>query len=88
MLNIEDIEYLENMSNLKVNEELKKKIEKHMKRFNLYNGICAYYYDWNDFCTDWCDDIGYTRTEAKKLLHGGIGEFQIIKDLGIIRYTI
>lgn len=87
MLNLENIKYLEGMSNKNITEEIKNKIEKHMKRFNL-NDVCAYYLNWNDFCNDWCDDIGYTRTEARKKLHGGVGEFQIIKSFGIIRYTI
>ena len=36
-----------------------------------------------------CDDCGYTRTEARKLYHGGIGEFMKLPDgNGIVRFVI
>ena len=88
----QDIKYLSNY--IKVTEKLQKKIETHIRRYGLRpqdDGtiICAYYSDWEDFCSDWCDDIGYTRTGAKKLLHGGRGEFMILPDeQGIIRFII
>ena len=78
--------YIEVTSSIKLTEDMITKIERHMNRYGLYR-ICAYYEDWEDFCSDWCDQIGYTRTEARQRLHGGEGEFQIIQDLGILRYT-
>lgn len=81
------IEYLENYINL--TEEIQKKIMNHAKRYGIKAQICAWYKNWDDFCSDWCDEIGYTRTEARKILHGGIGEFMFLPNtLGIIRFVI
>ena len=60
---------------IKLTDKIKQKIESHARRYNIKAEICAWYSDWEDFCSDWCDDCGYTRTEARKLYHGGIGEF-------------
>ena len=49
-------------------------IGKHAMRYALHTDICAYYKDMEDFFSDWCS-IGYSRTEARKLMHGGHGEF-------------
>ena len=87
MSNKIDFEYVETSLGVVLNEEQKNKIKKHCNKINSYE-ICAVYYDWEDFCSDWCDDCGYTRSQARKILHGGKGEFQIIKGLGIIRYSI
>lgn len=74
---------------IKLTDKLIRKIENHINRYNTSNSICAYYSDWKDFCSDWCDGIGYTRTEARQLLHNGTGEFMILpNDLGIIRFNI
>lgn len=74
---------------IKITEKIKEKIEKHAKRYNLNPDICAWYADWEDFCSDWCDGCGYTRTEARKLFHGGLGEFMILPgNNGIARFTI
>lgn len=87
MLKLEDKNYVENQLGRKLKEDEVKKINRHQKRYDL-NSICAYYYDWNDFCSDWCDDIGYTKKQARDLLHGGKGEFKIIEGLGILRFEI
>ena len=72
-----------------VTDDLKKKIEKHAARYNIVSAICAWYSDWEDFCSDWRDNLGYTKTEARKILHGGIGEFmKLPKDLGIVRFVL
>lgn len=72
-----------------VTDDLKKKIEKHAARYNIVPAICAWYSDWEDFCSDWCDGFGYTRTEARKILYGGRGEFmKLPKDLGIVRFVL
>ena len=74
---------------IKLTEAIKQKIEKHARRYNIKAEICAWYSDWEDFCSDWCDDHGYTRTEARKLYHGGIGEFMKLPDgNGIVRFVI
>ena len=83
----DSIKYLSNYISL--TEEIKNKIEKHAKGYGIKAEICAWYQDWEDFCSDWCDDIGYNRAEARRLLHGGIGEFMFLSDyLGIVRFVI
>lgn len=70
-------------------DEIKEKIEKHANRYGIKAEICAWYSDWDDFCSDWCDELGYTRTQARAIFHGGIGEFMKLPDEnGIIRFSI
>lgn len=74
---------------IRINDDVERKIKKHAKRWNLNGEICAWYADWEDFCDDWCDGCGYTRTQARKLLHGGKGEFMKLPyGMGIVRFTI
>lgn len=74
---------------IKVTEKIKKSINRHINRYNLSGNVCAWYSDWEDFCSDWCDECGYTRTEARALFHGGKGEFMTLPDNnGIIRFEI
>ena len=84
----DSIDYLRQYIN--VTNEIKQKIEKHANRYGIKAKICAWYEDWEDFCSDWCsENIGYCRTEARKLLHGGIGEFMFLPNyLGIVRFVI
>ena len=63
-------------------------IGKHAMRYQIPCEICAHYTDMEDFFSDWCS-IGYSRTEARKLMHGGHGEFMKLPDgLGYIRFVI
>lgn len=79
--------YLKNY--IKLTQETENKIIKHAKRYGIKAEICAWYSDWEDFCSDWCDNIGYTRTQARTLFHGGKGEFMTLpNNLGIVRFVI
>jgi len=84
----DSIKYLSNYISL--TEDIKKKIEKHAKRYGIKAEICAWYQNLKDFYSDWCsENIGYTKTEAKRLLHGGIGEFMYLPNkLGIVRFVM
>lgn len=83
----ESKEYLSNY--ISVEKDIIKAILRHANHYDISPNICAWYLDWEDFCSDWCDQSGYTRTQARKLLHGGIGEFQFLPGKkGIIRYVI
>lgn len=85
-LDKESIEYLEDK--VRLTDILKHKIEAHAKRYGIEPQICAWYRDWDDFCSDW-GAIGYTRTEARRLFHGGIGEFmKLPNNSGIVRFVI
>lgn len=69
-------------------EDLLLAIGKHAMRYVLKSDICAYYTDLEDFFSDWTG-IGYTRTEARVLLHSGMGEFFKLPDnLGYVRFAI
>lgn len=62
-------------------------VGKHAMRYTLHGDTCAYYANLEDFFSDWTS-IGYTRTEARALLHGGKGEFFKLPDnLGYIRFA-
>lgn len=72
---------------IKLTDTIKQKIEAHAARYHIKAEICAWYSDWEDFCSDWCDICGYSRTEARKLYHGGIGEFMKLPEgNGIVRF--
>ena len=73
---------------MKITDEIKNKITKHCRRYGISEEVCAFYSDIEDFYSDWCDNLGYTRTEAKQIHHGGIGEFQTFSNGNIIRYVI
>lgn len=64
-------------------------ILKHCDYHKIEPDICAYYEDWEDFCSDWCDYIGLTEEEAREKLNGGDfeGEFIDFGDWGIIRFV-
>ena len=72
----------------KISENQVDKILKHCKKYNIKPQVCAYYENWKDFCSDWCDFIGLTKTEAKERLYGEEGEFLIFKGWGIIRFSL
>ncbi len=85
----EDISYVERSRKRQLSDRDKLKIGVHMKHYGLKGvGICAWYEDWDDFCSEWCG-IGYTRKQAKELLHGGKGEFMVLPDSEeIIRFAL
>lgn len=67
---------------IKLTDTIKQKIEAHAARYHIKAEICAWY-------SDWCDIRGYSRTEARKLYHGGIGEFMKLPEgNGIVRFVI
>ena len=80
------IEYLSKY--MKVTDDIIRKIKAHCSRYNITTEVCAWYSDMEDFFSDWCDNCGYTRTEARKIYHGGQGEFQTFPNGNIIRYEI
>ena len=83
----ESIDYLSKYVDL--TDEIKHKIKIHAKKYSVEEKICAWYSDWEDFCLDWCDGCGYTRTQVRKIYHGGIGEFMKLPNgKGIVRFVI
>ena len=82
---IEDINDYQN----RLTEGQKKVVIRHCNRYEVNPDICAWYDDWEDFCSDWCSsEIGYTKTQARELLHGGVGEFCIFNNGEIVRFTM
>lgn len=67
----------------RITEDQKVKLIKHCNRHNIKPIICAWYEDWEDFCSDWCDSIGYTRTQAREQLRHK--QFCKFKDGTILR---
>lgn len=73
----------------RLTQEQAQALIKHCNRYEIKPVICAWYDDWEDFCSDWCsENIGYTKTQARKLLHGGKGEFKIFSNDEIVRLVI
>lgn len=81
---INDIDDYQN----RLTEEQKKKLIKHCNRYHIQPTICAWYDDLEDFFSDWCDNCGYTRTEARKIYHGGKGEFCTFSTGEIVRLAL
>lgn len=50
---------------IKLTDTIKQKIEAHAARYHIKAEICAWYSDWEDFCSDWCDICGYSRTAVQ-----------------------
>ncbi len=83
-------EYLKVVTGREPNNDILAKIKAHSKTFNITEKVCAWYKDMKDFYSDWCDKtIGFTKTEARALYKEGLlsGEFQRIKNYGILRYS-
>lgn len=72
----------------RLTEEQKKALIRHCNRYEISPIITAWYDDWEDFCSDWCGNLGYTKTEARKILHGGKGEFKMFKTGEIVRLAL
>lgn len=74
----------------RLTEEQKKLFIRHCNRYRVKPVICAWYDDMDDFYSDWCDVVGFTKTEARQRLKEGkrIGEFKIFSDNQIIRVSI
>ena len=84
---VESKKYLERY--ITVSDLILTKICRHAKRYQISEEICAWYADWEDFCSDWCKNLGYTRTEARKILRGGNGEFmKLPEEKGIVRFAL
>ena len=85
-----NIDMIDDYSN-KPTEEQKIALVKHCNRYNIKPEICAWYKDWDDFCSDWVDSIGYSKTEARELLSGkrdNKGEFKVFSDKTIVRLVL
>lgn len=87
MLKKESKEYIEEYLKRELTEKELAAIEKHCKRYNL-SEVCAWYLDWEDFCSDWCDEIGYSRSQTRILLHRRNGEYKTIDTVEILRFVI
>lgn len=72
----------------RLTEEQKKALIAHCNRYEIKPEICAWYDNWEDFCSDWCDGVGYTRTQAREIYHGGKGEFCTFSNGEIVRLVI
>jgi hypothetical protein len=80
---IQDIDDYRN----RLTEKQKQSLLKHCNRYNVNPNICAWYDDLEDFFSDWCDDLGYKKMEARQLLkkNNNQGEFHIFDNGEIVR---
>ena len=76
----------------KVTYEVVEKIRTHVKKFELTGEICAWYKNMDEFYSDWAHEAlgGLSQEKARERYNEGkeTGEFQFIKDYGIIRYVL
>lgn len=52
----------------RLTEKQKQKLIFHCNKYNINPEICAYYDNMEDFYSDWVDEVGYSKDEAKSLL--------------------
>lgn len=84
---IKDIDDYKNQ----LTEDEKKLVVRHANKYQRKPDICAWYDDWDDFCSDWVETYNYTKSQARDLLNGkceNAGEFKILKSGKIIRFSI
>lgn len=87
MYKIEDIDDYQN----RLTEEQKSIVLEHCNQHKIAPVICAWYDDWEDFCSDWVDNLGYSEEDAKDLLDGqdhNKGEFLIFENETIVRFVL
>lgn len=72
----------------KITPEQGKLLIRHCNKYNIHPKICAWYNNWEDFCIDWCDYVGLTKTEAREKLQNSNGEFKIFPNGEIIRISM
>ena len=79
----------------KITDKQAKLLIRHCNRYNIAPDICAWYDDMDDFYSEWVDAIGYTKSQAKKLLIGKEevylernGEFKKFPNGEIVRLTL
>lgn len=74
---------------IKLTDTIKQKIEAHAARYPYQSRNLRLVFRLGRLLSDWCDICGYSRTEARKLYHGGIGEFMKLPEgNGIVRFAI
>ena len=54
----------------RITDKQAKLLIRHCNRYGISPKICAWYDNMDDFYSVWVDDLGYTKTQAKKLLIG------------------
>ena len=83
---VEDIDdYLDRLT-----EDQAKLLVRHCNRYGIKPIICAWYDDLDDFFEDWCDQVGFSESEARQRLKEGksVGEFKEFSDGQIVRLAI
>lgn len=85
-LNEESLQTLKRYMN--VTEKIHNIILRHCNRYDVEPDIYACYSDWNDFCSHWCDGVGYTLEEINKIYHAGKGEFLTLNTGQIMQFGI
>ncbi len=69
----------------RLTEKQKVLLLRHSNKYNIAPVICAWYDDMDDFYSDWVDQIGYTKTTARKMMKENRDEFKTFSDGSIIR---
>ena len=65
-------------------------IVNHCNEYGIKPDLCAWYKDMDDFYSDWCDEVGYSESEADRVFEEGSqsGEFIQFSDESIVRFTM
>lgn len=90
LLNIFDdnLNYIRELSGEKrISKEVKEQLLEHSAKYRVYR-VIAWYRDMNDFYSDWDIHCNYTTEEADELIRSNPAEFQLVEDLGILRYEV
>lgn len=71
----------------RLTDEQTEKVVAHANAFGIDPNICAWYDDMDDFYSDWCDEIGYSKEEADALMCNNPDEFLTFEDGSIARFA-
>jgi len=74
----------------RLTDEQKDIVLEHCKENSIKPIICAWYDDMDDFYSDWCDEVGYSKEYADALYSHGSdsGEFLSFSDKAIVRFSL
>ena len=84
MLNTYTLDVIDDYQN-RLTESNKKLLIRHCNKHNITPVICAWYDNMQDFYSDWVDDLGYSKSQARELLSNNRDEFKIFSNKEIVR---
>jgi len=71
----------------RLTKEQSDKVIEHCNEYDIKPNICAWYDNLEDFYSDWCGELNYSKEEADSLLADNPNEFLTFSDGSIVRFV-